>query len=89
MSQTEKQAERQIELHRVYRHFKGNYYLVEDVAVNADTQEKMVVYRPLYGEGGLWVRPLEEFLSLTETRKYPDAGQKYRFELADFPPAGQ
>ena len=41
-----------------YRHIKGNFYEVIGVARHSETEEKLVVYRPLYGEGGLWVRPL-------------------------------
>ena len=41
-----------------YRHFKGNEYEVLGVAKHSETLEPMVVYRSLYGEGGLWVRPL-------------------------------
>lgn len=40
-----------------YRHFKGNLYEVIGVARHSETQEEMVVYRALYGEYGLWVRP--------------------------------
>lgn len=40
-----------------YRHFKGNEYEVIGLAKHSETLELMVVYRPLYGEGGLWVRP--------------------------------
>ena len=40
-----------------YRHFKGNLYEVIEVARHSETQEEMVVYRALYGEHGLWVRP--------------------------------
>ena len=40
-----------------YRHFKGNYYQVMGVARHSETVEEMVVYRALYGEHGLWVRP--------------------------------
>lgn len=40
-----------------YRHFKGNEYEVIGVAKHSETLEEMVVYRALYGEGGLWVRP--------------------------------
>jgi len=40
-----------------YRHFKGNEYEVIGIAKHSETLEEMVVYRPLYGEGGLWVRP--------------------------------
>lgn len=40
-----------------YRHYKGNEYEVIGVGTHSETLEAMVVYRPLYGEGGLWVRP--------------------------------
>lgn len=40
-----------------YRHFKGNEYEVLFTARHSETEEEMVVYRALYGEGGLWVRP--------------------------------
>ncbi len=45
-----------------YRHFKGGEYEVIGVAQHSETREPMVVYRPLYGEGGLWVRPLAMFM---------------------------
>ena len=45
-----------------YRHYKGNDYEVVGVATHSETHEPMVVYRPLYGEGGLWVRPLAMFV---------------------------
>ncbi|MBQ2897835.1 MAG: DUF1653 domain-containing protein [Clostridia bacterium] len=41
-----------------YRHYKGNEYEVIGVANHSETLEKMVVYRALYGEGEIWVRPL-------------------------------
>lgn len=74
---------REIMVNRVYRHFKGGYYLVLDVANNSETGEKYVVYRSLYGKGELWVRPLDMFLSKVDQAKYPDIEQKYRFELQD------
>ncbi len=40
-----------------YRHFKGNEYEVTGIAKHSETEEDMVVYKALYGEGGLWVRP--------------------------------
>ena len=40
-----------------YRHFKGNFYEVIGIASHSETMEPMVVYRALYGEYGLWVRP--------------------------------
>ena len=50
-----------------YRHFKGNEYQVLGVARHSETEEEMVVYRALYGEGGLWVRPAAMWLE-TVTR---------------------
>lgn len=44
-----------------YRHYKGNEYQLLDVARHSESGEWMVVYRPLYGEQGLWVRPLAMF----------------------------
>ena len=49
-----------------YRHFKGGEYEVTGVAKHSETGEPMVVYRALYGEGGLWVRPEAMFLELVE-----------------------
>lgn len=45
-----------------YRHYKGNDYEILGVARHSETEEEVVVYRALYGEGGLWVRPLTMFL---------------------------
>lgn len=49
-----------------YRHYKGGEYQVIDVARHSETEELMVVYRPLYGERELWVRPLAMFLESVE-----------------------
>jgi hypothetical protein len=49
-----------------YRHYKGNLYEVIGVATHSETGELEVVYRPLYGERGLWVRPLEMFVGTVE-----------------------
>jgi len=56
-----------------YRHFKGGEYQVQGVARHSETGELLVVYRPLYGEGGLWVRPLDMFQDsvLHEGREQP------------------
>ena len=67
----------------IYKHFKGDYYLVEDVAIHSETEEKYVVYRQLYGTGKLYIRPMEMFLSKVDKEKYPDVKQEYRFELQE------
>lgn len=72
---------RELVIHGVYRHFKGKRYIVEDVALDSETGEEYVVYRQLYGERKLWVRPKQMFLSEVDREKYPEAAQKYRFEL--------
>ena len=74
---------RRFELNRVYKHFKGDLYLVLDVAVNTEADKKMVVYRALYGENTLYVRDYDMFISEVDHVKYPDVKQKYRFELQD------
>ena len=45
-----------------YRHYKGNFYQVSGTARHSETEESLVVYRPLYGERGLWVRPEAMFV---------------------------
>lgn len=72
-----------IKIHGIYKHFKGDYYLVEDIAKNSETEEDYVIYRKLYGEGELWIRPLSMFLEKVDREKYPDVEQEYRFELQD------
>ena len=73
----------ELKLKRVYRHFKGDYYLTEDVARSSETGEEFVLYRKLYGDGGQWLRPLSMFLEEVDREKYPDAMQRYRFQLMD------
>ena len=45
----------------IYRHYKGNFYELVDVAKHSETEEEFVIYRPMYGEGALWIRPLSMF----------------------------
>lgn len=74
---------REVKLKRVYKHFKGDFYLVEDIAKHSETGEDYIVYRKLYGDGGLWIRPKSMFLEEVDHEKYPYAKQKYRFELQE------
>lgn len=64
----------------IVRHFKGGRYEILHLAKDSETQEDVVVYRALYGERGIWVRPKAMFFSAVDREKYPDAAQTYRFE---------
>ncbi len=66
----------EVKVNRIYRHFKGDLYLVEGIAQNSETLEKLVVYRALYGDNSLWVRPYDMF-----TEEVQGKSQKHRFEL--------
>ena len=74
---------RELKVNRIYKHFKGDYYLVVDIATYSETGEMCVVYRKLYGDGSLWVRPKDMFLSEVDHEKYPNVKQKYRMELQE------
>ena len=74
---------REVKINGIYKHFKGDYYLVENIAKYSETKEEMVVYRRLYEDGGLRVRPKDMFLSEVDHEKYPNVKQKYRFELQE------
>ena len=66
-----------VKINGIYKHFKGNLYRVEGIAKHSESCEEMVVYRALYGEGGLWVRPLAMFEETVER----DGKTFKRFEL--------
>ena len=75
-----------VEIGRVYRHFKGNYYFVENVGLFSENMERMVIYKPLYSrtDSSIWVRPEKMFLEEIDSSR-PDniTGQTHRFELAN------
>ena len=60
-----------------YRHFKGNEYEVVGLARHSETMEPMVVYRALYGEGGLWVRPAAMWLEQVDRDGY--SGPRFQY----------
>ena len=64
---------------RKFRHFKGNCYRLEGFAKDSETTEEMVIYRQLYGEGSLWVRPAKMFFETIER----DGKTIKRFELEE------
>ena len=70
-------SEQQSLVGHVFRHFKGNLYRLEGFAKDSETLDEMVVYRALYGERGLWVRPAKMFFETIER----DGGQMKRFEM--------
>ena len=70
-----------VEIKGIYKHFKGDFYIVEDIALDVETERKVVIYRGLYENAPLYVRDLELFTSLVDKNKYPNIEQKYRFEL--------
>ncbi len=61
----------------IYRHYKGNRYELLEIATHSESLEPMVVYRALYGEGGVWVRPASMW---DETVTLPDGRKVRRFE---------
>lgn len=84
---TEKRAEKLRDLRMkpgdTVRHFKGKCYEILHFAKDSETMRDVVVYRALYGERGVWVRPMEMFFSAVDREKYPNAAQAFRFERED------
>lgn len=68
---------------RIYQHFKGDYYLVLEIAKDSESDREYVVYRCLYGDGDVYVREKNMFLSDVDHVKYPNAKQKKRFALCE------
>lgn len=67
----------------LYRHYKGNDYQVIGTAIHSETGERLVVYRPCYGERGLWVRPLAMFMETVDV----DGERRHRFAWVGPAPA--
>jgi hypothetical protein len=62
-----------------YQHYKGSMYEVIDTVIHSEDESLLVLYRPLYGEGKLWVRPYSMFIEEVQT----DAGKKPRFAFVE------
>ena len=75
----------QVKIGKIYRPFKGNYYFVEDVALDSETQERVVIYKPIYDrqDSQIWVRREKMFLEEIPERPDNVTGQKHRFELCE------
>lgn len=74
-----------IEIGQVYRHFKGNYYIVLDIVFDCESEnenepDKIVIYQALHGDKKRWARRYEVFASEVDHEKYPNVKQKWRFE---------
>lgn len=69
---------------KVFRHYKGNYYFVENISMHSETKEYMVVYKTLYNneDSNVWVRPASMFFEEIDSKSPKNVtGQKHRFEL--------
>lgn len=70
---------------KIFRHFKGDYYLLIDFVKHSETNEMLVLYKALYEDCGLFVRPYEMFVEEVPADKANPTGQKYRFECMTLP----
>ncbi len=70
-----------VKVNTIYKHFKGDLYLVEDIGYDCDTLEKVVIYKALYNDCRIYVRKYNDFISTVDKVKYPNIKQEYRFEI--------
>ena len=75
----------EVKIGKVYRHFKGNYYFVENVALDSENKERVVIYKSIYDrdDSQIWVRKEKMFLEEIPERPDNITGQKHRFELVE------
>lgn len=71
---------RKVHINHIYRHYKGDQYIVLGIGKHSETLEEHVIYRALYGDGQIWVRPINLFIDEVDHKKYPNVKQKYRFQ---------
>ena len=67
----------------IWRHFKNKLYKIIAIAQHTESDEQLVVYQAMYGDEGIYARPLDMFMSEVDRDKYPDVEQQYRFELIE------
>ena len=70
---------RNIQANKVYKHFKGGFYQVLNVAKHTETGEMLVIYREV-SNNIIYARPYDMFISKVDNEKYPEVKQEYRFE---------
>ncbi|GAA0720995.1 hypothetical protein GCM10008905_10860 [Clostridium malenominatum] len=68
---------------KIFRHFKGDLYLLLDIAIHSETREELVIYKALYGSCGVFARPYHMFNEEVPAEKENPTGQKYRFESVE------
>jgi hypothetical protein len=68
---------------KIFKHFKGDLYLLIGKAEHSETSEYTIIYKALYGECKLYARPISSFLALIDKEIYPNATQTWRFELVN------
>ena len=73
----------EVKINHIYRHFKGKYYFVKDIAIDSETNENMVIYTALYDDNKTFVRKESIFLEEVGVRSDNIINQKYRFELIE------
>ncbi len=77
----------QICIGKIYRHFKGNYYFIENVGYDSETLERMVIYKPVYDRKdshSIWIRPEKMFFEKVDPNKPGNiTGQDIRFKYCD------